>query len=857
MAETASPKRRISRKVTGVNRANDITLGWVEHEYPQLAAWRALAVEWMKGEIQGISSRLSALAVFFEKFLVQRGLPLDPVVFLSRGTILPDFYQTGCPQSKHGVGYNNYIHTFLNFVLMLKFSAPANDGQPVVSTAFHNPVTNRSLTGFAKLFESVQTPLPYGYIDELRLMLAEGPDFRDWQWAQSSLGKTSDSCVYGAPDWFPAIEAEIERDDPDCVWRERSVGPAAGGVILEMWSPVRWVALLTKLLMPLRTVQVRLLDSGEADTWRYEAGKWVLNAHRLAEGTERRPRQQGVLRRTNPLSENDLVSTILYINTNKTQDMAKSGPVKGYVLPWSHPELLYWLEKLRSWQEKYNPIKRRTSWTELDGRHIQAKSKVQLAGYPDACFLFRLPEAKAGELHLPITEHSLSAPWFNLLEALELRLANRGETHRNGASIRFLPSLDERNNRIRTLFPPHSLRVSLVTALALEGQVPFPILQKLVGHSRLLMTLYYTKPGATHIRDVLADAAKQLEASKEASIQNFLLDTEYDQMLRQAICNSAQSLSAVIPQHPAARNPAGWMPLHHGLCLVGGNTSEWEQNSSIGGCYNGGPNIGSITNPKFGAAPGGSRNCVRCRWFVTEPHYLPSLAAHFNTIAYHFDEARNSCLTHESALQEFKKQKADAEEGGQPFARIDAYRQVERVWETAIKRFNDLAEDLVACYRLMERCQNALVDTQGDEMKLIAAGSIADVHLVFEETESELLQLAGVCQDAEVYPDLEPGKAVFRRSQLLDGVLYRDSLPPVFMMLSEQDQLRVGNAFINRLAQQMNPANPALGKREVIHLMDAGGSLSKHLGIDLSALLPDAMLAQSPHDAPIQLMEAG
>jgi len=128
MAETAPLKRRISRKVTGVNRANDITLGWVEHEYPQLAAWRALAVEWMKGEIQGISSRLSALAVFFEKFLVQRGLPLDPAVFLSRGTILPDFYQTGCPQSKHGIGYNNYIHTFLNFVLLLKFSAPANDG---------------------------------------------------------------------------------------------------------------------------------------------------------------------------------------------------------------------------------------------------------------------------------------------------------------------------------------------------------------------------------------------------------------------------------------------------------------------------------------------------------------------------------------------------------------------------------------------------------------------------------------------------------------------------------------------------------------------------------------------------------
>ena len=37
--------------------------------------------------------------------------------------------------------------------------------------------------------------------------------------------------------------------------------------------------------------------------------------------------------------------------------------------------------------------------------------------------------------------------------------------------------------------------------------MPFPVLQKLVGHSRLLMTLYYTKPGGKHIRDVLLGAA--------------------------------------------------------------------------------------------------------------------------------------------------------------------------------------------------------------------------------------------------------------------------------------------------------------------------------------------------------------
>ena len=463
---------------------------------------------------------------------------------------------------------------------------------------------------------------------------------------------------------------------------------------------MRAVALYLKLELPLRTFQVRMLDSGEADTWRYVhapgGGGFVLNHGPLATGSEKRPSQRGVFHR----SANEKEAGI-YINTNTTADANKAENDKGYVIPWANDEVLYWLEKLRNWQERYNPVSRRTAWAELDGRHIKAKSEVQLAGYPDACFLFRMPETRDGLQHLPVGMDGLDSAWFGLLSAFEIRLAGRHETHRNGAPIHFLPPLEKRRQGIyTTLFPLHSLRVSLITALALEGQVPFPLLQKLVGHSRLLMTLYYTKPGATHIRDVLLGAAERLEARKESSIQNFLLDTAHDELLQKAICNSVPSLATAIPQHPAVRNPAGWMPMHHGLCLVGGNTSEVEDNGAMGGCYNGGPQIGPPTLKKYGPVPGGSRNCVRCRWFVTEPHHLPALAAHFNTLAYHFDEARNACLAREQELQGLKKQKADAEDAGHPFACQDAYRQAERVWESAMKRFSDLAEDLVACWQI-------------------------------------------------------------------------------------------------------------------------------------------------------------
>ncbi|WLI13589.1 MULTISPECIES: VPA1269 family protein [Pseudomonas] len=828
-------------KVKGVKRNTDITLSWVGRDYPQLATWRDLAVLWLEGETTGIAKRLRAFVSFFERYLVQQRLPLDPAVLLARTTLLPDFYRTACPNSEEGIQYNNVIHAFLHFVLLHELSEANDYGEPVVSPAFHNPVPRLSDSEVRmRRDESVHSPLPYGYIDELRQMLAAGPHFRDWHWAQSALGVETGQRVRSGPDWFEVTEEQIDRNDPDCVWREI---PMKNGTRLEMWSPVRWVALIAKLIVPLRTFQVRMLDSGEADTWRYAAGNWTLNHSRLAQGNERRPLQQGVFRRSQPLADGEAVSAMLYINTNKTADIAKSGPEKGYVLPWffgglEHQDVFYWLEKLRNWQEHYNPIPRRTAWTELDGRHISAKSRVQLAAYPDSCFLFRLPESGIYERQLPLKETTLSPAWFRLLEALEQRLADREETHSNGTPIRFLPPQEEQNNGLTTLFPLHSLRVSLITALALEGQVPFAVLQKLVGHSRLIMTLYYTKPGATRIHDMLLDAAERLNANKEASIQNFLLDTEYDELLQKAICNNVPSLAAAIPQHPAARNLVGWMPMHHGLCLAGGNTSEIEDNGVVGGCYNGGPNFGSASNPKHGPVPGGSRNCVRCRWFVTEPHYMPALVAHFNTLAYHFDEARNLCLTRENELQGLKKQKAEAEDAGQPFAYMGAHRQAERVWESTMKRFSDLAEDLVACWRLIERCKMALEAPQGHGNQLVAAGGIGDLHIAFQETESELLQLAGVCENIALYPDLESGKAVFRRSQLLDSVLYRQDLPPMFMLLNEQEQLIAGNAFLLRLGQQMNPANPVLGQREVIRLIDAGESLSQQFDMDLAMLLP-------------------
>lgn len=222
---TATPKASTApaSKVKGVTRESDATLGWVKREYPQLETWRALAVEWLKGETRGVQSRLNAFVAFFERYLIAQSLPIDPAVFLARSTVLTDFYRTACPDSKQGIDYNNAIHAFLHFVLLRNFSEAADDGQPVVSPAFRNPVPRMSMSGQPKRDESVHSPLPYGYIDELRQMLAAGPHFRDWQWAQSAQGGELGARGRIAPDWFEVTENQIDRNDPDCMWRVRKM----------------------------------------------------------------------------------------------------------------------------------------------------------------------------------------------------------------------------------------------------------------------------------------------------------------------------------------------------------------------------------------------------------------------------------------------------------------------------------------------------------------------------------------------------------------------------------------------------------------------------------------------------------
>jgi transposase-like protein len=814
-----------------IPKTDDLEFRWISRNYPHLEDWRPSMAEWIKGEVRGFGHRISALASFVERYLDPLKLPTTRAEFLRKGQQLPDYYAIISKETSSASKDNNTIHQFLQWVLLHDFSDTDDDGKPVVSPLYRNPIPFVSKSGPPKRTESVRDVLPYGFIVQFRECIAEGPHFMDWTFAQSALGFETLTSNNALSDWFEVNVDRIDKDDPDCVWRlrERLQKPP----VLEMWSPVRWVALLLKLMLPARTGQIRVCDSGESDTWRYEGGKFVQNTGSLAEGTEAAPWSMGIFRRIHGRESGD--SAILYFSTNKTADALKSGADKGQECPWPHfPAVTenpyYWIEKLRNWQEKYNPITRRTKWAELPTkRSLGVKSEIQKASYADSCFLFRTPEVP-GEEAWPITNTMLHKAWQKLMDAFEREFAEKGITHPDGSPI----VLNDPKNG-RTYYPPHGLRVSLITAMIVDGQVPPDLMMKIVGHSRLVMTLYYTKPGYSKLRDAIVGATERLEAKKDESILRFLTDTSNDEMVRHIAFNT-ENWRTVIAANPSHRNPVGWLLMHDGICFAGGNTGPLDGDQRVPGCHNGGALI-SASNNEHAPVPGGPMNCSLCRWKAAEKHHGPGLAATMNNQLYYLRQEQEAAVKHSAAIADMKKQKAREESAQLPFSRMRDLKTAERLYEASMDRLSILSASVAGTYKMIHRIE-ALDGDASSGMSLVSAGDLATMNAVLEETDSELLQVAGICGDVEIYPDINPGKAVFRMSQLLDSALVRESMPPFFMQLSEDQQLTYGNAFMRALANKANATNPMVGLREVVSIMDSGESLQKMLGVSLPDFLP-------------------
>lgn len=860
--------------------SQDLTFAWLVRDHgARWEDWRTHFAAYLSAVDVGLAKRVDALRLFALRYLAALQLPSSPAWFLERRTVVPEVFPAMHAKVNHGaIKANNHVSDFIDWLLITHYSFPDDYGRPVVSPEYHNPVPRMRQGRGDGHSESVRSALPYAHIERLRQILAPGSNFRDWTWAQKALGirldEDGNALQSGGTtgDWFEVDPSLIDLDDLDCVWRTRKLGERKDSVtgkviaraftVTELWSPVRSVALLTKLHLPLRSSQVRWLDSGEADTWRYQTtGRngpdrghpapgepwpvdWVLNAGPLAEGDERHPVERGVFRRVND-TEFRTLSTGIYVNTNKTADADVGGDDKGYVIPWQKDDLLYWLEKLRDWQAKYNPIEAPMAWSTLKRKHlVSLKSDAALARYPETCFLFREATAAGEDRAKPIPTLSMELLWFPLLKALEDEERGQGTAYADGRPIQFVKSPPYDNKSMTTLFPLHSLRVSLLTCLALDGEVPLPVLSKLVaGHARLIMTIYYTKVSPYRVGELLAEAQKRMQEASPESMRRFLAEESFRTLADRLVMLDQASFRSVLGEAPGDRITAGWMPLPFGFCLAGGNTSPSEVNAKLPGCYNGGGKIKQAAKGIHGPVHGGPRNCVACRWLVTEQRYLAALCARANEVSLQLSDAADVLKCLEEQLNALRRESYQTERRGEIWTRTQELSDLVARTERQASVVDGHGATLAYAWRLIVRCFKAAAD--GDGKAMVATGQAADVRLALREVDSRMLQIHQVCMDAEIQPDIEPGEAVFVRSQWIDAALQRDGHRPVMFNLTKDQQLKIGNRLLDDLGEQRNPDNPTLGREDVLLAMERGESLAER-GLHGASLESLKRIAEAP-----------
>lgn len=810
-------KRELELRLHGTTRSEN--LEWLLEYDSDLQQWNEYATEWVKTVVRNKSTTLKSLSNFFKKYVIPYNITRSVQEFISIEYDTPDFYEIiyaeSGSQSQALVKAKKTVE-FVDWIIAEKFSVEDDLGNKLTPAEFKNTLTKYlpDSVKSSQRNESDKNVLPYRYIKDLRNILCppNATCFKDLKFAQSA---SDVNRAGGGGDWFIVDKSLIDKNDTDCVFRIRKTSKyeqkrkGLSEEVYEMWFPGTTVLLLTKLLLPLRTYQVRMLDSGEMDTYKYVqsmrnvAGEWIKNDSHLSQGTERNPFERGVLRKFKDKTT-EIEMTGFFINTNKTADINKEESDKGYDIPWQYEEVQYWLAKLRDWQMKYNSISQPAKWTELTGKHLGELKDVKiLKQMGEITFLFRHPTS-IGQEHLPIGVSRLDSFWYKTLKQLEVQLKENTLSEEE-RTLKFVRP----DTEYTTYYPLHSLRVSLITAYALEGGVPMPILSKAIaGHARLIMTLYYTKAGISYVTDTMNQAEKSILENGKVAFDRFIRDAKYEHLETSVAANNPTAYQAVIN---AQKSGASIIIGDKGICPKG-----------CFGCDSGGTYVNDDADKiTYGVVPGfPEQNCVRCRWFVTSPAFLPGLVHHFNTIGYNMGETGKRVIKYQHDIELLENEKYECELNETIFTKHHELLKYEQLYAQEIQKNDKLANDYNATLRLIDKCMKLIKETSSDDgFQLVTVGSISDVGISINNIEHELEQLQIICNGAELFPETDASKAVLQRSQIIDLTLKNNNKMPVMFSLTEEEQLIAGNQFmrllINRAGSLKDAIPYAIGRKKL------------------------------------------
>lgn len=753
---------------------NGTDFQWAVRQDPSLGAWCSLAAGFLATRDSAKEGWTTALNGFIDHLVAHLALPREPASYLDRRVKPQPLFEHSNPLA------HNYVVSFLNWVLDVHFSEEDENGAVVSLRGFANPLLKKGSK--PKPAETGREAMPIRLVRLALEILTEN----DWAWAKA---QETDFVHCWSPD-----AQEWER----------------------CWCPARALVLYIALRMPFRVSQVRMSDSGEADTMAYDVQTRIMvpNTGPLRSGSPTKSVQKGVLQ-VLPGSKDGSGITVLRLSTNKTADTGKKGWQKGYDCPYAPEDVIATLAWLRDWQAQYNPISGPSEW--VDVRELtDTKPANDLAGQR-SCFLFRDPcSHRPAE---PVTHGRVWQLWVQLLAELEVRLEKEGITGADGEKL-LLVRKWSRGRPTCVVYDLHTLRVTMITAFYEDGRVPAEVLMKIVGHSTVAMTLYYAKLGAAFVADEMGLAAARVQEVEKANWLRFQRARSTETLRRAVTWNDDAGLSAF-----STGTSASFQLMNVGLCPVGCSM-----------CDRGGKRVeGTGRRVLHHAVPGGRTNCAECRFLISGPPFRPGIQAEFNARSLALAKLSRERDTLETAFEILDAERRSCANKGTPFLR-------HREWMRASNDLDDLTAQVDQVARAMQNL--AALDAQIEHLsnreenrvceQSLVVGDLVSVQSAFEET-TEFDVADRVCHSTLMFPSIVSADANRLRMRKYDQMLRRNGLQPVFLDMDEATALRAGNRLSELLAKL------AGGRPAALRLVEGQETLAR-LGI-----LPRELVSK-PHD---------
>jgi hypothetical protein len=728
--------------------------------------WKITIREFMR-TARGGKSKESYICRFLRLYVERFSLGESPEEFLTNsGTDIRPFKELLNQQVSDGArrGVLVAVNEFLDYVLRTKLVIEDDcTGELSTVSGAKNPLSNfvfdPGYVGY-QLGETRKPALAYQYVESVRRWIIP-----DEARCFSDLVKLH---AFDA-DWIEIDINSIDENDPDCVVK------IINGK-LKIWCPIYWLHTYALVSVPARGRQIAYVDSGEGDEYipGVEDGRtiWMKNDSQLAGVTDK----QGFIKRY--LDD----QCGMHFTTNKTSNQGR-----GYDVAWIPSGLIYWVVRLRRWQQKYNPIIRPLPWIECNRTGL---NEVQLKAKGVNCFLFRdFGEEEPGHFGGRLANR-LAAALYNI-QPREIVLSEvKG-------SLNILSGYFSK-------YTPHSMRVSLITAYVEEFGLPIEIIMKVAGHSSIIMSIYYIKSNPESLRQSFDEGEKRALKSKAYAAQRMIEQGRIDEIKHELIALSEQALNYISGDVPVG----GYLFRDYGFCPFAGAR-----------CSDGGELIGN-TRVRAPVPSGylGSQNCVRCRHFVSGPAFIGGLLSLGNEISLQanlqfqcYSNLDEKIIKNRRSLDVLDEAEYSALSAGENYdyevrnGLESDLRKTQSESESAAKKLDVLMCDIQAVARIIKQCQ-ALINQQVDGSEsckpqlIIQLGH--ELSLALEES-SCFHQCNEVCENAEIYESASAEAAVIPRSQMIDKMIASNGMQPVMFSLSKKQQLVVGNQVARMLLSRL------------------------------------------------------